>query len=245
MGGTKEEEETTWEEICNMINTSAKEILGETSGGKYVEGESWWWNGDVQKAVKKKRDSFQKWQSSRTTEDLADYRENRTNAKKAVTTAKDKGYEELYTKLDSREGQDMIYKLAKTRYRRTLDQEDIVYIADERKHIITEPNRIIGRWLSYFKHLLNIENERDGNRTEVNQREDAQHTIIEPFKLMEVETQMKKMQNNKACGPDGVPTESLRLVDKIDPMLICDQMNAALEKGIPTVWRTKILIPLV
>ena len=33
----------------------------------------------------------------------------------------------------------MIYKLAKTRYRRTLDQEDIVYITDERKHIITEP----------------------------------------------------------------------------------------------------------
>ena len=98
--------------------------------------------------------------------------------------------------------------------------------------------------MSYFKHLLNIENERDGNRTEVNQREDAQHTIIEPFKLMEVEKQMKKMQNNKACGPDGVPTESLRLVDKIDPMLICDQMNAALEKGIPTVWRTSILTPL-
>ena len=32
-----------------MINTSAKEILGETSGGK-----AWWWNGDVQKAVKEK-----------------------------------------------------------------------------------------------------------------------------------------------------------------------------------------------
>ena len=65
----------------------------------------------------------------------------------------------------------------------------------------------------------------------MNQREDTQHTIIEPFKLMEVEKQMKKMQNNKACGPDGIPTESLRLVDKIDPMLIYDQMNAALEKA--------------
>ena len=184
----------------------------------------------MQKAVKEKRDSFKKWQSSRTTEDLADYRENKTNAKKAVTTAKDAGYEELYTKLDSREGQDMIYKLAKTRYRRTLDQEDIVYITDERKHIITDPKRIIGRWLGHFKHLLNIENERDGNMTEVTQREDEQHTVIEPFELVEVAKQMKKMQNNKACGPDGVPTESLRLVYKIDPMLICDQMNDALEK---------------
>ena len=217
MGRRKEEEETTWEDICHMINNNAREILGETSGGKYVlERESWWWNDDVQKAVKEKRDSFKKWQSSRTTEDLADYKENKMNAKKAVTTAKDAGYEELYTKLDSREGQDMIYKLAKTRYRRTLDQEDIVYITDEKKHIITEPKRIIGRWLDYFKHLLNIENERDGNMTEVTQREDTPHTIIEPFELVEVE---KKMQNNKACGPDGVPTESLRLVDKIDPML--------------------------
>ena len=143
--------------------------------------------------MKEKRDSFKKWQSSITTEDLADYRENKTNAKKAVTTAKDAGYEELYTKLDSREGQDMIYKLAITRYRRTLDQEDIVYITDERKHIITDPKRIIGRWLGHFKHLLNIENERDGNMTELTQREDAQHTVIEPFELVEVAKQMKKM----------------------------------------------------
>ena len=54
----------------------------------------------MQKAVKEKRDGFKKWQSIRTTEDLADYRENKTNAKKAVTTAKDAGYEKLYTKLD-------------------------------------------------------------------------------------------------------------------------------------------------
>ena len=30
----------------------------------------------------------------------------------------------------------MIYKLAKTRYRRTLDQEDIVYITDERNTLL-------------------------------------------------------------------------------------------------------------
>ena len=56
--------------------------------------------------------------------------------------------------------------------------------------------------------------------TEVTQREVRPHTFIEPFELVEVEKQMKKMQNNKACGPDGVPTESVRLVDMIDPMLI-------------------------
>ena len=81
--------------------------------------------------------------------------------------------------------------------------------------------------------------------TEVTQREDAQHPIIEPFELVEAAKQMKKMKNNKACGPDGSPTERLRLVDKIDPMLIGDKMNAALEKGIPTVWMTSILTPCI
>ena len=52
----------------------------------------------------------------------------------------------------------------------------------------------------------------------MNQREDAQHTILEPFKLMEVEKQVKKMQNSKACGPDGVPPRGrpkLRYTDTI------------------------------
>ena len=110
-------------------------------------------------------------------------------------------------------------------------------VCDYEGLLLINPRNIIS-------NIIMIENERDGNMTEVTQREDAQHTVIEPFELVEVAKQMKKMQNNKACGPDGVPTESLRLVDKIDPMLICDQMNDALEKGIPTVWRTSILTPL-
>ena len=38
--------------------------------------------------------------------------------------------------------------------------------------------------------------------------------------------------------------QSLRLVDKIDPVLICGQMNAALERCVPAVWRTSMLTPL-
>ena len=82
----------------------------------------------------------------------------------------------------------MIYKLSKTKYGRTLDQDDIVYITDGTKHIITESKRIIGRWFGHFKHLLHIDNERDGNMTVVSQREDAQHTIIDPFELVKVAT---------------------------------------------------------
>ena len=49
--------------------------------------------------------------------------------------------------------------------------------------------------------MLNIENERDGNMTEVTQREDAQHTIIAPFELVEVAKQMKKCRITKHVIP--------------------------------------------
>ena len=51
------------------------------------------------------------------------------------------------------------------------------------------------------------------NMTKVTQREDAQHTIIEPFEFVEVAKQMKKMQINKACGPDGVHVFVVRWFD--------------------------------
>ena len=60
-----------------------------------------------------------------------------------------------------------------------------------RGNTLLQSLRTVGRWLGHFVHLLNIENEIDGNMTEVTQREDAQHTIIEPFEVVEVEKQMK------------------------------------------------------
>ena len=62
-----------------------------------------------------------------------------------------------------------------------------------------------------FKHLLNLENESDGRKTGVTQSEDAQHTIIESFKLAEVAKQVNTMQNNKACGLDGEPKKSFAI----------------------------------
>ena len=44
------------------------------------------------------------------------------------------------------------------------------------------------------------------------------------------------MQNDKTYGPDGVPTESLWLVDDRDAMLIFDEIIDALEIKIPVVW---------
>ena len=97
---------------------TAKSVLGQTTGkGAYNEKEAWRWNEEVQKAVKENRLKFKQYQQSRCDEDKDEFREANKRAKSEVAKAKESAYKDLYDKLDSIDGQKMIYKLSKTRER--------------------------------------------------------------------------------------------------------------------------------
>ena len=92
---------------------TAKSVLGQTTGkGAYNEKEAWWWNEEVQKAVKEKRLKVKQYQQSRCDEDKDDFREANKRVKREVAKAKESAYKDLYDKLDSIDGQKMIYKLS-------------------------------------------------------------------------------------------------------------------------------------
>ena len=63
----------------------------------------------------------------------------------------DAAYEDLYTKLDSREWINMVYELAKTRDRRTKDISDMPFINSLEGQILTVGSDIMLRWLTYFE----------------------------------------------------------------------------------------------
>ena len=54
----------------------------------------------------------------------------------------------------------MIYKLAKTRNRRTKDISDHIYVSDADGNIITDDGKIKDRWQEYFEELFNVTNTR-------------------------------------------------------------------------------------
>ena len=59
-----------WRQLEALLLDTAKSVLGETTGKEtYNEKEAWWWNEDVQKAVKEKSLKFNKYQESRCDED--------------------------------------------------------------------------------------------------------------------------------------------------------------------------------
>ena len=202
-----------WNQLEALLLDTAKSVLGETTGkGAYNEKEAWWWNEDVQKAVKEKRLKFKKYQESRCDEDKEVFREANKRAKREVAKAKESAYKDLYDKLDSIEGQTTIYKLSKTRERRTRDLTDIAYIKDSNGTILTDEDEIKVRWKESSETLLNVENERE----ELEPTDPVQGPIPS-VNDTEITKQLSKMGRNKACGPDDLPIEAIMVVTEMKP----------------------------
>ena len=61
----------------------AKEELGVSKPGKYLEKESWWWNEDVQQAVREKKEVFESLQLARLEQDR-DHSQKESNTGNAI-----------------------------------------------------------------------------------------------------------------------------------------------------------------
>ena len=174
------------QEINQILMETAKEVFGETSGkGTYTEKETWGWQKETRKAVALKRATFQQFQMNKSTENKEKFREANRAGRKAVRIA---SYEDLHAKLDSRVGINMVYKLAKTRERRSKDISDMPFINSSEGQILTVESDIIQRWLTYFEGLLNTENTRKQIESGV-----ATDGPIDLFNENEVSEQLGKM----------------------------------------------------
>ncbi|XP_071712870.1 uncharacterized protein [Rutidosis leptorrhynchoides] len=139
------------------------------------------------------------------------YKEANRESKKAVARAKDKAYEDLYRKLDSKEGANDIYRIAKARERRRKDIDITKFIKDEAGQTIVKEEEIRKRWEGYFSSLFVGEG--------LGRQEDPQDLGIGQFRNNnfcrrisqgEVRSALRKMGRNKAVGPDQIPIEAWR-----------------------------------
>ena len=136
-----------WKKIQEILGSTAKEKLGQTSGkGAYNEKECLWWNEDTRRAITAKEEAFKAYQKDKSEEQHCAYKEANKAPKRAVAMAKEEAYEELYTKWDTRLGAKIIYKLAKSKDTRSRDISDIAYVKAEDATILTESGKIKGRW---------------------------------------------------------------------------------------------------
>ncbi|KAM3963072.1 catalase-like [Aphomia sociella] len=110
----------------------------------------------VQREIKAKKVLFKKWQASRTPEDLDAYRSAKRTAKRAVARAICDHLQPLCDKLESSEGQKLIYKLARSRVKAALDITKCRCVKDLRGNLLCEDLEVKERRRSYF-HELNMQ----------------------------------------------------------------------------------------
>ncbi|GJZ77843.1 retrovirus-related pol polyprotein LINE-1 [Tanacetum coccineum] len=198
--------ESMWYILATSIKEAAKDTLGVAIGSSKTHTarrESW--EGDQEDRLRVQER----------------YKEAKKEAKKAVAQAKEKAYEQLYKNLDSKEGANDIFRIAKARARRRRDLGDICFIKDEEEpeghEEVVDPN-IRSQFDCYYSRI---------NKSEVR-------------------IALQKMGRNKVVGPDQIPIEAWRnlgdegifwLTSLFDKIFTSTKM--------PKEWRLSDVIPIL
>ena len=90
-----------WETTAGMLRKVGEKVLGVTSG-KWKNGkETWWGNEEVQESIKEKKEAKKTWDEV----SRKNYKVARKKANRVVAKARADACEELYDKLEAREGE--------------------------------------------------------------------------------------------------------------------------------------------
>ncbi|KAK3574755.1 hypothetical protein QTP86_017515 [Hemibagrus guttatus] len=134
-----------WETTAEVIRETGRKVLGVSSGRRKEDKETWWWNEEVQDSIQRKRLAKKKWDMDRTEENRQEYKELQLRVKREVSKAKQKANEELYTRLDTREGEKDLYRLARQRDRDGKDVQQVRVIKDRDGRVLTNLEKAYDR----------------------------------------------------------------------------------------------------
>ena len=230
-----------WATTAEVVREIARKVLGVTSGQRKEDKETWWWNEEVQESIRKKGLAKRKWDSQRDEESRQEYKEWRRKAKREVAKAKKKAYDELYEKLDTKEGEKDLYRLARQRDRAGKDVLQVRVIKDANGNVLTSEESVLRRWMEYFEELMNEENERERRLEEV----ERVNLEVGWISKDEVRTAMKRMKSGKAVGPDGIPVDAWKCLGEMAVGLLTRLFNKILEsERMPEEWRLSVLVPI-
>ena len=75
--------------------------------------------------------------------------------------AKGRAYDNLYARLETKEGEKELYRLGWQRDRAGKDVQHVRFIKDGNNNVMVNSEAVLKRWKEYFEKLMNEENNRD------------------------------------------------------------------------------------
>uniref|UniRef100_A0AAQ6IRJ4 Reverse transcriptase domain-containing protein n=1 Tax=Anabas testudineus TaxID=64144 RepID=A0AAQ6IRJ4_ANATE len=206
-------------------------------------------------AVQRKKLARRKWDVERTEESRQEYKEAQRRVKREVAKAKQKAYNELYDRLDTKEGEKDLYRLARQRDRDGKDVQQVRVIKDRDGKVLTTQESVQKRWKEYFEELMNEENDRERREEDVDVVEQeieviGKDEVRKALKRMksgkdEVRKALKRMKSGKAVGPDDIPVEVWKCLGEAAVEFLTSLFNRILEsEKMPEEWRRSVLVPI-
>ncbi|KAM1491938.1 hypothetical protein ACFX10_023920 [Malus domestica] len=225
---------------------TSKEVLGESKGFAPHQKESWWWNEEVQTKVKAKKECCKTLYKDRTDENGERYRRAKQEAKKAVREAKLAAYDDMYKRLDTKERELDIYKLARAREKKTRDLNQVRCIKDEDGNVLATKNAVKDKWRGYFHNLFNEGHEMSTSLGELSNLEECRnYYFYRRIRKEEVVVALKNMKHRKAVGPNDIPIEVWKVLGETGIAWLTDLFNRILKtKKMPNEWRKSTLVPI-
>ena len=134
--GGKDKLPNEWDKTAEMLRKTAEIVLGVTFGKGKGNRETWWWNEEVQESMKEKKEAKKVWDKISNESTKKIYKEKKSKAKKAVEMAKGRAYDNMYARLETKEGEKELYRLARQRDRAGKDVQHVMVIKDENRNMM-------------------------------------------------------------------------------------------------------------
>lgn len=225
-GSFPERVEDVWADMKQILVTTGTEVCGRTSGKPRTENDAWWWNETVQTVIREKKLAYRQLKENENDITKERYKQAKRKAKTAVAVAKRNAYKDWYEKLETPEGEKIIYRVAKARNETRKDVGEIAIIKDQNGNILMKEDDVKRRWKEYFSNLLNTENEYE----ELENALPVEGPIPNICKG-EVEKAIKNGKTNRAGGKSEVTIELIKALEELGK----DWIYALLEK----IWNTE------
>ena len=244
--GLEGNSDSMWNTVADGIRRISKEVLGESKGKGPISKETWWWDDEVQTMVKAKKECFKKWQKDRNEENFLGYKQASKEAKKAVRDAKMRAFQDFYARLDTKDGEKNIYKLAKMRERKARDVSQVKCIKGSDSVVLVKDEEIRDRWKSYFEKLLNEKHEGGFGEEEVGvPGMNMEYEFYRRIQKSEVVKALRRMKPGRALGPDGIPIEVWKSLGDLGVTWLTKLFNKiVMTRKMPDEWRRSTLVPI-
>ncbi|KAG2640605.1 hypothetical protein PVAP13_2KG106416 [Panicum virgatum] len=239
-----EDVDDMWLKMATCVRKVASEVFDMSRGGKQGGKDTWWWNDEVQRAIKEKKQCYKLLHLDKNTANIEGYKLAKRAAKRAVSVAKGKAYDDLYQWLGMKEGEKDIYSIAKIRERKTRDVNQIKCIKDGTDRLLVKDEEIKGRWREYFDKLFN--GEKEGPILELDDSfDDTNRCFVRRIQEAEIGEALKRMKGGKAMGPDGIPIEVWTCLGDRAIVWLTNLFNLIFRSNkMPEEWMRSILVPI-